>query len=441
MKSRNTFLFGAGAAVCWGGPTTTHLTMLIRNSGFFMKDNKTRITEYIYNELLQHGYESWEANFETIINVVEELIIYHSSFNTERQTPSLFKAFTELKNAENILNFSVNGARKHGFTLEIPVGKPYEDSERSLYNETPEQMFFQQLLRELITTINAAIIDYSYHTDGHSVIIADKNEALNASFGSFIKRLSKSSAVRMYNLNYDRVFKVIMERNGIPTFDGFDYGETLSYESGGIAPNLLRIVDDLDSLCHYNLHGSGHWKVEREDHTQLPNPRIFMSPFMDLAINDASAVMQIERGRNIVVSSLITGYQKAQKSTIAPFKQMQSTFDRDCLKTDKLFIIGYSFGDEHVNATIRTAMLYNKTLKIIIVDPAYSEVTDKKNYDKLKKLFIKHFTTWLDYSRDRKKIKENHDSYFGGRVEVYSIGFKDFLIEMSDQAKFNALTT
>jgi len=429
MKKRNVFLFGAGAAMPWGGPSTGLLTESVRSSGFFMKDGRTRITDYIYNELLKQGYQPWEANFETIINVVEELIIYHSSFNGTVNTNSLFKTFMELKNSENLLNFAVHGEKKHGYQLEIPPGRLYEDSERSFYNETPGQMFFQTLLRELITNINAAIIEYSYHSDGHSVILKRRNEFINSSFVEFMQGIASDGILRMYNLNYDRIFKVLAERSGIPVFEGFDCSETLSYDVPGQAPDLVRILEDTGSHCHYNLHGSGHWIVENEDHTQLPNPRIYMSPFMVLPINKSNAVMQIERGRTVVVSNIITGYQKAQKSFVAPFKQMQSAFDRDCLSADTLYIIGYSFGDEHVNATIRSAVIYNPKLKIVIVDPAYSEIKDLKNYNKLTVIFMKHFTGWFDYIGIRRKVKDDYEAYFGERLHVYSVGLQEFINE------------
>lgn len=427
MKKRSVFLFGAGAALSWGGPSTWKLTSIIRNSGFVMKDNKTKITDSIYNELKAAGYEDGEANFETIINVVEEFIIYYSTFNKAGNTASIFKTFMELKNSDNILNFAVVGERKHGYRLQIPPGTPYEDSEPSLYNETPEERFFQELYKVLITAVNEAISEYAYHTESKSDIFVPKNEALNNAFVHFMKNCASEGPVRMYNLNYDRIFKVLLERNNIPVFDGFEYGEALSYDIEKLAPELNRILEDTSCHTHYNLHGSNDWLVEREDEAILPNPRIFITPYMNLAINESTAAMQIEKGRSIVISNIITGYQKAQKSFMAPFKQMQSAFDRDCMNADILYIIGYSFGDEHVNATIRTATLYNPALKVMIVDPAYSDMDNPKNNDKLVRVFENHFAAWLPYIHDRKRIGENHESYFGDRIHVYSIGFKEFL--------------
>ena len=47
-KQRNVLLLGAGAVLDWKAPSTPMLTTLIRESGFYCNDNKTRFTEYIF---------------------------------------------------------------------------------------------------------------------------------------------------------------------------------------------------------------------------------------------------------------------------------------------------------------------------------------------------------------------------------------------------------
>lgn len=94
-KKRNVYLFGAGAVIDWGGPKTicdgnelTFLperdsgeiknriccfTHLIRNIGFQCKSGD-RISNKIFEILKNNGVSEKEINFETIINVIEELI-------------------------------------------------------------------------------------------------------------------------------------------------------------------------------------------------------------------------------------------------------------------------------------------------------------------------------------------------------------------------------
>jgi len=49
------------------------------------------------------------------------------------------------------------------------------------------------------------------------------------------------------------------------------------------------------------------------------------------------------------------GLSKAQKTSVSPFRQLLSAFDRDCFEANKLYIFGYSFGDERLKDIIRNA--------------------------------------------------------------------------------------
>lgn len=126
LKKRKVFLFGAGATLDWKSPKTSELTELVLKSGFKTIDNKTTITEFIYRRLLANGYSSNEINFETLINVIEELIVFYSPFNAEKKVPSILSCFFHPDCERELLNFSVEGGEiRHGFRLQIPAGKEY----------------------------------------------------------------------------------------------------------------------------------------------------------------------------------------------------------------------------------------------------------------------------------------------------------------------------
>jgi hypothetical protein len=52
---------------------------------------------------------------------------------------------------------------------------------------------------------------------------------------------------------------------------------------------------------------------------------------------------------------------------------MVSAFDRDCIEADEIFIVGYSYGDEHINDIIRNARKYNDRCKICFINPTTDE--------------------------------------------------------------------
>ena len=113
---------------------------------------------------------------------------------------------------------------------------------------------------------------------------------------------------------------------------------------------------------------------------------------------------------------------------ITPVKQMQAAFDRDCCLADELYIIGYSFSDEHINGSIKTALRYNKNLRVTIVDPYF--IDNRLDYE-----FALHFFPFKDHDNMRPTKIGNHAySYFGDGFTVNTIGFREFLEHRAQQS-------
>lgn len=424
-KKRIVFLFGAGASIHWDSPKTAELTDLIRNYGFKITGNKIYITEFIYQRLLANGNSDSEINFETIINVIEELIVYYSHFNNHNKTPSILKGIFTPKSLKRLFNFSVAGGEaKHNYTLEIPKGKPYEFTKRSQHNETPEQFFLQHLLAVLISKISQRISHYAYHTKSRSVIPVDSPES--RVFVKWMSSLKEDSILRLYTLNYDRIFKILMANKGIEVFEGFECGAAIDY-SVRIRANIPKILSDFDCDVHYNLHGSAFWRAKALDKEQLPNPELFLTCAPEFTMNDNFATMQVEKGKTIMMTNIVTGYQKAQKTLFSPLKQMQAAFDRDCCFADEIYIIGYSFGDEHINESIKTALRHNENVKITIIDPYFLK-SDLDFQIAIKILPFKQTGDWRPKTITPHKLHHFYD----GAVVVHTIEFKEFLETQTD---------
>jgi hypothetical protein len=431
-KKKVVILFGSGAAIPWKAPSTFDLTSSIIKSSapdFVCSDGQTKVTEYIYNALAK-CYPKEDINFETIINIIEELIVHYSYFDNKRELPSLSKILFSSKFGNDILNFSIKGkVKKHGYYLEIPKDTEYNFSNPSLNSESPEQFYFQHLLAEILTDICAEIPQYEYHSNQRSVIFTPNNNERNENFQKWIKKIADASVVRMYTLNYDRLFKVLSIRAGIEVFEGFECDEYIPQH--GLKPNVQRILSDFTSNIHYNLHGSSNWEVHSlDEYSQLQNPWISLQPYPIFEINSTqNAILQIEKGKSILVSNIITGFQKAQKSFITPFKQMQASFDSDCSYANEMFVIGYSFGDAHINASIKTALKYNPNLKLHFIDPAYCEKDGKKGYELLCERLIYIFPEIFSTKRTNPIYSDDKDTctYYNNLLKVTATGFEEYL--------------
>lgn len=426
-KRRNVFLFGAGAVLDWGAPSTPKLTKIVRESGFYTSDGETFITEFIYQTLIKtSGYTEDDINFETIINIIEELMVYYSNHGLLNKVPALIRNFFKPQFEDEILNFTRMGDGK----LRIP-GIKDEQAQRNYNDDTPEQFFLQQLLAHILTEITCEIEEYCYHTRDKSNVLSNDNEEKNTIFQDWVDKVNANNIVRMYTLNYDRNFKILMERSkyAYSVFEGFDCTDVVGY-SNKLRPNVKRILEDQECHTHYNMHGSVFWQVNALNHNQLELPEFFLSSNAHLEVNtDEYPTFQSERGKTIFLSNLITGYQKTQKGIFSPFKQMQAAFDRDCILGDTLYIIGYSFGDEHINATIRTTISENDSIKIVIVDPSFTKGT----LDLIVTLRI--FASARDLSQMQPKTlphDKNIHSFFDGKITVHT---KTFLQYMQDVLK------
>jgi hypothetical protein len=323
-------------------------------------------------------------------------------------------------NLENeIFNFSVKGGEiKPGYQLQIPNGVDYDFSDFAYQNEAPKQFFLLHLLNEILTDISARITKYAYHTSGHSVL--NTTSSISRLFCQWMTNHSEKNILRIYTLNYDRIFKILLERSGISIFEGFDCGENIPMGTT-LRANIPTILRDKNCHSHYNLHGSAYWEVLDLDDNQLPNPEVVLTAGPNLPINSNPASFQIEKGKTLLITNIITGYQKVQKANIAPYRQMHSAFDNDCCFANEIYIVGYSFGDEHINQSLKTAIRYNPKLKITIVDPSF--IKNDMDFQ----FAIKFFPYRRTANMNPKKVAENLYSYFDGAFIVHTKTFDEFL--------------
>lgn len=276
-------------------------------------------------------------------------------------------------------------------------------------------------MNDLLQGIKGHISKYSYYTEGHNVFLNQQNEQINKCFCNWMENFVDGNYnLRMYTLNYDRMFKVLLQNNQFDVFEGFELtGSAVGY-SKRIPPNLPRIISDFDSHIHYNLHGCAYWKIEGHNCNGLPGYQYFLNPFPD--VNRFAATIEIEKGRKLLLTNIITGFQKVQRTAISPFRQMLSAFDRDCFDAEKLYIIGYSLGDEHINDIIRNSRKYNTQLEIVLINPIF----DKE------KFMIDFLLHWGSTSYMNNNKEGEYETVFPKfKVRIVQKKFGDFLNELN----------
>jgi hypothetical protein len=412
-KKKIVYLFGAGAVIPWGGPKTSDLTELLCESGFFCKREEKRITQKIYETLLNH-YSKDDINFETILNVIEELIVFYSSRDYKNTNSILFPFLQKGDILDTIFNFEVIDEWGHRGKLKIPHTGEYISGTGALNNQSPRQFFLELLYSKLLDEISAKIHTYSWHTKEKSKIQTEKNSVQNENFYNWINlEVENKSIVRLYTLNYDRLFSIILKIKELPVFEGANSKAEIDIEESLIPFDIKKITTDFDCNVHYNLHGSVYWGIETRNSSLMPSIKYYLNGVTMPSNQEEQPIIQAEKGKTILPTTIVTGYQKTQKISLTPFRQMFSAFDRDCMEASKIIIVGYSFGDFHINESIKIALHNNPNIEIEIIDPNFSEYgLDEKiitSFDSLpaKRVIIeKSFDDYLYNHQLFKKTKD-----------------------------------
>lgn len=352
---RTVFLLGAGAALGWkNAPSTCELTKKLTNSG--PKNNsKQYITKYILDYFERET--SQEINFEGLIDIIEQCIQYWSNKST---TPTI----------GNLLINREDEFWKNTIDYEYVTNGVTTTLNRSIFQAAlrPEEKFFIYLLSSIFDGINSEISEYGSATLNTNKICKE-NKDINKLAQTYFTNLSKGNYLRIYTLNYDRVIQYLFHEGGLTAFQGFDSEDLLpSSVHQQHFPDTKRILTSFNENCIYHLHGNYAWHIKKHELPGIPD-EIVDGYFGSIGSNRSFSFVKAEKHKLLLQSNIITGYSKVQRTNITPFKQMASAFDIDCHIADEIIIVGYSYGDIHINETIRQAKATNPNCKITCISP------------------------------------------------------------------------
>lgn len=413
-KNRKVLLLGAGAAMSWAGPSTAKVTDLILGK---LENEKTdhansRLTNLIYNFLVYKSTQTnkeTEINFEDIISAVEELILYYHSpveNGGKRITPHFFDVKSDFENDLEACFSNSNGL--------------YENLLKSLNDILKSIRLFVHKYSRHSSNEDSKILPCDQHFD-----LCRKNERtyLINLFNAWASNIGlEHSFIRSYTLNYDKLYKILFENYLLHT--GGDSSPQIFEGFTGKSSDLNQILFNKDQHCHYNLHGSTYWHLLNRKRSYGLKEYIFelgQYPFLEINEEDSIVLVEFEVGKPFILSNIIAGYRKSQRSFNTPFKQMHASFEMDCLLADDIYIIGYSFSDAHINSGVRSALIENKQMKIHIVDPSF-------NPHSFNKLVTEVFTELFD---EKKLVVEGYQTdtipYQYANLFIYPMKFEEYL--------------
>lgn len=386
-------LTGAGAVIPWGAPSTKEITDKLRNDKNFLTTKNKPVGDYLYNELTSFYHaNSQDINFEHIIDLIEQLYDYYAS--------------VEL------------GAQVH-FKSSIAAIFDIKDKIKEMFS-SGERTYFLHVYRHFVNLVINEIKKYSSINKSPNTY-----SKLNIAFQSFLDYIG-SYNIRFYTTNYDRI---PIQCSNLSFFDGFTVKAKGEQEF-----NRKKLFKDEYNNCYINLHGSIYFKYKTKK-TVINGEEIKTGCWICTPnkVNMIDANMKGNKdqmNRHLIGSNIIAGLYKPSRLMITPIYQFYQKFYSDCLNADCIFVIGYSYGDEHLNAAITNA--------VMIRSPKIIDINLLKSLKRIPKNRYGYGSEWQKYGGVLGKVYKTKfsTSLWGGSgwvnddgkvIKVYLKGLKEFL--------------
>ncbi len=209
--------------------------------------------------------------------------------------------------------------------------------------------------------------------------------------------------IKIFTLNYDTCFEQAADEIGAVIIDGFSFSQSNSFKTSNFDLDIVyreqtRIHNE-ENFYHnvfhlYKIHGSVNWEEDK-------NGKIYKrkSPDKPLLIYPNSS--------------------KYENSYQMPFMEMISRF-QVALRTQNtvLFIIGYGFGDNHINNILEEAIKSNTGLQVFVVGPTACDVNSKTSFhEKLIQFAETHYGVTL--------ISDDFEGFSNGLPDTTFLNIED----------------
>lgn len=265
-----------------------------------------------------------------------------------------------------------------------------------------EQQDFKDLIAEVKKSVRKKV---SVHLeDGVPVDNKVIDYLVQTDFANWIGQAERKYPIEIFTTNYDYLFELGLEKREIPYYDGF---------CGSLNPFFNQeSVEDLNFLSNqtklWKIHGSLGWHYDSKQN------RIIRSNSTE---------------EDILIYPSQLKYINSKKQ---PYESLLDRLNLFLKKDDAILITcGYSWGDEHINSRITSALKTNTTSHVIAL--LYDKVITSGRPHKYN---LTEDSYWSSIGYDNPKI-----SFYGGRTAVIGCKFKEWQLrtepDREDTVKVN----
>lgn len=217
------------------------------------------------------------------------------------------------------------------------------------------------------------ILSAFYHLVDDMLYLRKPTDEIMEAYGPYIDYLSSDDIrFEVFTLNHDLLLEAIFHAAGITYNDGFSSeNSNIHDDDDNRIPIFQNVFGEHRNLV--KLHGSidlYEYRYVREN-----NKHLGYDYFKTLDYHTKQVASDIDEDGNVrqnftpfITPQFITGEKK--KLLIENDKMymaLYQRFDKELAGSDRLIIVGYSFGDEHINKVLVSAL--SEIKEVIHIDP------------------------------------------------------------------------
>lgn len=251
----------------------------------------------------------------------------------------------------------------------------------------------KQLVRKKVSVHNIRLCDISSKKEFYQIVSKDIVEQLvQTDFANWIGQAERKYPIEIFTTNYDFLLELGLEQKEIPYYDGF---------CGSLRPFFNpESVEDFEFLSNqtklWKIHGSLGWHFNK----------------------DTEKILRVDPDDDdILIYPSSLKYKDSKKQ---PYESLLDRLSNFLKKDDSILITcGYSWGDEHINSRIVSALKTNTTSHVIGLI-----------YDKSKnKEGVIDYTLTFDSKLSQIAKSNSKISIYGGRNAIIGCNYGEWVLK------------
>ncbi len=289
-------------------------------------------------------------------------------------------------NYEDFYQYVIDNLNKDGFLKSIceKAKKSFDNKEEvkkdNQFYETYTNAFSSSHKRQIYNLVNYLICELLYWRKPFNTF-KDK-------YNSFLSYISQFKQQNIFTLNHDLLIETLFESEGIKYCDGFSKeGSVLQYDGKKISTftgqfdssvNLIKLHGSVD-VYQYDCFEKNGISLQSTDEYIHFKTRNYYEKQRPMRIDPITNEIVQDYHWNIT-PQFITGKRKQEIiNSDYMYKKLYKEFANRLEKSEELLIIGYSYGDDHVNRTIKLNLSKGTLKRIVNINPSKEFPFKSKN--------------------------------------------------------------